>query len=351
MNRLSTRLLCVLALSGPGFAQTTTLDFAGLSQTQDLDRGYGDRVAGPSSGGHNYSGTGTFTPNVSVDFGVWESGSNYRAVPWTTGYNGLVDVIYGSPYGWVAGGAELRVTLTADPGARVSFRSCDLGNYGAAMTLPYVRVTDEQGAVLFEERDVALPASSAPSARRIAPTPAPTGRILTLRVSLEGLGSFASWAALDNLTFGQTAAPTHELGSAYCGPAVVNSSAGAAAVRLWGSDAVAANDVRVLATGLPFASFGFFLTSRTQGQVAQPGGSQGVLCLAGSIGRFVGPGQIVNSGVGGSFELPLDLAALPTPTGPVSAVVGETWNFTAWYRDANPTPTSNFTDAVEVTWR
>ena len=27
---------------------------------------------------------------------------------------------------------------------------------------------------------------------------------------------------------------------------------------------------------------------------------------------------------------------------------GETWNFTTWYRDVNPTPTSNFTDAISV---
>ncbi|MCP3916270.1 MAG: hypothetical protein GY711_12005 [bacterium] len=29
---------------------------------------------------------------------------------------------------------------------------------------------------------------------------------------------------------------------------------------------------------------------------------------------------------------------------------GETWNFQCWYRDNNPGPTSNFTDAVSVTF-
>ncbi len=29
---------------------------------------------------------------------------------------------------------------------------------------------------------------------------------------------------------------------------------------------------------------------------------------------------------------------------------GDTWNFQCWYRDNNPVPTSNFTDAVSVTF-
>ena len=27
---------------------------------------------------------------------------------------------------------------------------------------------------------------------------------------------------------------------------------------------------------------------------------------------------------------------------------GETWNFQAWFRDSNPTATSNFTDGLEI---
>ena len=38
----------------------------------------------------------------------------------------------------------------------------------------------------------------------------------------------------------------------------------------------------------------------------------------------------------------------PTPTGLVQVAAGETWNFQAWYRDANPGPTSNFTPSVSV---
>jgi hypothetical protein len=83
--------------------------------------------------------------------------------------------------------------------------------------------------------------------------------------------------------------------------------------------------------------------------VNQPGGSQGVLSLGGSIGRYVGPGQIRNTGATGSFSLVLDLAATPTPTGLVQVVAGETWNFQSWHRDAvGGTATSNFTDALEL---
>jgi len=102
---------------------------------------------------------------------------------------------------------------------------------------------------------------------------------------------------------------------------------------------------------MPLNAFGFFLASRTQGAVNQPGGSQGVLCLGGAIGRYVGPGQIKNSGATGSFSLAIDNTRLPTPTGPVAGVVGETWNFQAWYRDAvGGTATSNFTNGLAVTW-
>jgi hypothetical protein len=77
-----------------------------------------------------------------------------------------------------------------------------------------------------------------------------------------------------------------------------------------------------------------------------------VLCLGGGIGRYVGSGQIKNSGAGGAFQLALDLTQTPTPTGLVTVVAGDTWNFTAWHRDAvGGSVTSNFTDAVSITFQ
>jgi len=137
----------------------------------------------------------------------------------------------------------------------------------------------------------------------------------------------------------------------YCGPAVPNSSGFPATMTAAGSLAVSDNNLTVSATDLPQNSFGFFLTSTTQTSVAQPGGSQGVLCLGGSVGRFVGPGQIQNSGSVGEISLALDLSQQPTPTGLVQVQPGETWNFQAWFRDSvGGQVTSNFTDGLEVTF-
>lgn len=135
-------------------------------------------------------------------------------------------------------------------------------------------------------------------------------------------------------------------GTNYCGPAVPNSSGAPATVRATGSPAVSANDLGLLAMDLPVSSFGYFLVSDTQGFVTNPGGSQGNLCVGGSVGRFIG--QIQNSGAAGEISISVDLTQIPGPNGPITGMVGDSWNFQCWFRDANPTSTSNFTDAIEV---
>jgi hypothetical protein len=138
------------------------------------------------------------------------------------------------------------------------------------------------------------------------------------------------------------------LGTNYC-TANNNSTGTTGVMRATGSAVVATNNVLLNASSLPLNSFGFFLTSRTQGFVANPGGSSGNLCIGGGIGRFVGPGQIQNSGSLGEINLAINLTAMPTPVGPVAAVAGETWNFQAWHRDAiGGTATSNFTNGLEI---
>ena len=106
------------------------------------------------------------------------------------------------------------------------------------------------------------------------------------------------------------------------------------------------------ASSLPTSAFGFFLVSDTQGFTAMPGGSMGNLCLAGSIGRYVGPGEIQNSGAAGAISLAIDLTSVPQPTGPVAVVAGETWNFQAWTRDSvGGQATSNFTDGLSIVFQ
>ena len=142
------------------------------------------------------------------------------------------------------------------------------------------------------------------------------------------------------------------LGTNYCtATAVPNSSGQIGVMSAMGSRVVADRDFTLVAEQLPTTSFGFFLTSMTSSFVANPGGSQGNLCVGGAIGRFVGPGQIMNSGQTGAISLDVDLAMLPTPTGFVLAQPAETWFFQAWHRDsAGGSPTSNFTDGLEVTF-
>ncbi|MEM6675611.1 MAG: hypothetical protein AAF726_22360 [Planctomycetota bacterium] len=141
------------------------------------------------------------------------------------------------------------------------------------------------------------------------------------------------------------------LGFNYC-DAKPNSTGVPARIALAGSDLAGDNDLTLLASSLPNFSFGFFLTSLVQGFIANPGGSAGNLCLSGSIGRYVGPGQILNSGASGAFSLAVNLTQHPTPTGFVVVTAGETWNFQAWFRDsAGGSPTSNFTDGTELTFR
>ena len=133
------------------------------------------------------------------------------------------------------------------------------------------------------------------------------------------------------------------IGARYCAPAQVNSSGQPATLTVTGSHIAGGNPLHLRASQLPTNQFGYFLASQTQGFVPNPGGSQGDLCLGGNIIRYVN--QVQSSGSAGEFGIDVDTASLP-------AIIqaGETWNFTTWYRDANPTPTSNFTDAVSVSF-
>ncbi len=138
------------------------------------------------------------------------------------------------------------------------------------------------------------------------------------------------------------------LGTVYCSPGVANSSGRPGVIRAQGSTFVAKRDVTLIAASLPRQQFGYFLVSKTQGFVAQPGTSQGNLCLAADIARL--NKQIQNSGPTGTFSTPFRLKNVPTHP-PVSVLVGETWNFQAWHRDSNPGQTSNFTDAVSIVFQ
>ncbi|MCP3919283.1 MAG: hypothetical protein GY711_27405 [bacterium] len=134
-------------------------------------------------------------------------------------------------------------------------------------------------------------------------------------------------------------------GQNYCFPAIPNSSGLPATIRATGSTSAAANSLTLVAEQLPAGQFGYFLAGQTQGFFTPPG-SQGVICLSGTIGRFNQIAQIIQ---GPSGSLAVDLTAIPVSP-PVAVQPGETWNFQCWFRDNNPVPTSNFTDGLSVTF-
>jgi len=139
------------------------------------------------------------------------------------------------------------------------------------------------------------------------------------------------------------------VGTSYCGPAVVNSTGSPAFMRATGSAVVADDDLALAASSLPVFSSVLFLTSPTQGLWVNPGGSVGNLCLGGSIGRGVG-GRIFQTNPTGNVSTYVDLQRMPTPIlVNVPVLPGETYHFQAWYRDSvGGVAGSNFTDAITV---
>ena len=154
-------------------------------------------------------------------------------------------------------------------------------------------------------------------------------------------------------SFVASLAPIDEgVGFVYCSPSQPNSTAALSSLALSGLANVGDDALTARASDLPAGALTMALASRAQGHVVMPGGSRGTLCLGGGIGRYAAPGQVQPASAGGTFELPLPLGALPTPTGLVAGQPGETWYFQAWHRDQGPAgATSNFTNGVGVTLR
>lgn len=134
-------------------------------------------------------------------------------------------------------------------------------------------------------------------------------------------------------------------GDVYCS-SNPNSTGAIGTMVATGSPVVGADSFALRATSLPASQFGFFLTSQTQDVLSMPAGSQGVLCLGGTIGRVLS--TLGMTSASGEIESAIDLFALPVGPSLVTVMPGETWSFQFWHRDVNPVQTSNFTEAIEV---
>lgn len=156
------------------------------------------------------------------------------------------------------------------------------------------------------------------------------------------------WADTGACGTGSTA-----FGTIYC-TSNANSTGVTTAIEMTGSEVGTDDDVLMRAFNMPMNSFGFFITSQTQGFVANPAGSQGNICVAGNIGRFVAPGQVKSSGAAGEISLDTNLGEwstqlIPVANGaPYAALTGVTSSFQLWHRDIGSN--SNFSDAVQVDW-
>lgn len=138
-----------------------------------------------------------------------------------------------------------------------------------------------------------------------------------------------------------------QLGNVYCASATVNSTGQSGQIQAFGNPLAEAGLLSLLALQVPANEFGYFVLGDAQTFIPLPGGSQGNLCVFGNLGRFVS--QSGPTGSLGSLEISVDTSALPTwRRSPL--LPGQTWNFQAWFTDNNPGPTSNFTDAVSVTF-
>ena len=138
------------------------------------------------------------------------------------------------------------------------------------------------------------------------------------------------------------------VGTAYC-DAAPNSTGLAGEIVGEGTAFLVENDLELVATQLPPQQSGFFIVADGQASVPMIGGGQGTLCVGGTTGRYLS--QAGTSDAAGTLRLVVDAAAIPAPTGVVVTLPGDTWNFQCWHRDANPGPTSNFTEGYSVTFR
>ncbi|QDV04893.1 hypothetical protein Poly30_03870 [Planctomycetes bacterium Poly30] len=264
-------------------------------------------------------------------------------------YAGLPADHFGGISFWHAGGGEVMFM-----GATWNSNQWGIaGNGGPDIT---VAGTDDTVAARLVYRVDFLPGAERVRLYVNPATPYPTGapaldemtNDLTFdEIRMASGGNNGDLFFFDNIEFAK-GEPIGSPGTNYC-MANVNSTGSSAVISAMGSTSAANNNMMVMASSLPATSFGFFIVSQTQGFVMNPGGSSGNLCLSGAIGRYVGPGQIQNSGTSGTIGLTLDLTNTPQPNGAVSILPGQTWNYQAWFRDTSATgPTSNFTDGLQI---
>lgn len=148
--------------------------------------------------------------------------------------------------------------------------------------------------------------------------------------------------ALAGSLLGTTASA--QIGTIFC-QGQPNSTGAASVMTATGSSDVSQNDLTLTVDGLPTNQFGLFITSQTPIFAPNPGGSNGDLCIGGSLGRIP---TLVNSGATGDVSLALDLTGLPNSSALYAVMPGDTVYFQLWHRDTAAPGFSNFSPGIEI---
>ena len=204
---------------------------------------------------------------------------------------------------------------------------------GSAQILT-ISIQAEDGSGLEEIIDTGVPASIT------VENPSMVSREAVLRVALNNVSA----AICRNYTL--TVDHSVDLvGTQLCAGSV-NSTDQPATLTTIGSLDSSLNQLVLGVDGLPQGTPGFFIVSPQTSPGVTPSGSQGILCLTGSIGRILD--SLATASNTGQVSWQQNLTMIPQPTGTVSVMAGSTWHFQHWYRDVNPIPTSNFSSAVSI---
>ena len=99
---------------------------------------------------------------------------------------------------------------------------------------------------------------------------------------------------------------------------------------------------------LPPSVFGILIVGTQQDVFPNVGGSNAVLCVGGSLGRY--DNSIFTSSAQGTAAVQTDGGMIPSPGGSIPTMVGQNLFFQAWHRDTfSGQPTFNLTNAVAIT--
>lgn len=122
-----------------------------------------------------------------------------------------------------------------------------------------------------------------------------------------------------------------------------NSTGQVAELQVSGSANVADAELEFTVSGLPAGKVGFLVLSQGETYTTTYRGNQGGLCLTAPFIRLGQTTMIASPA--GTASTALDFGALPNG---LTFMPGSTWRFQYWYRDQNPAPTWNSSNAVRT---